>query len=75
MSRRDDRVSLVDMLIYAKEAVALSSGTSLDEVVKNRVMQLALQKLVEIVGEAANRVSELDFIHLCSIANDIDKAL
>lgn len=58
MSRRDDRVSLVDMLIYAKEAVALSSGTSLDEVVKNRVMQLALQKLVEIVGEAANRVSE-----------------
>ena len=58
MSRRDDRVSLVDMLIYAKEAVALSSGTSLDDVVKDRVMQLALQKLVEIVGEAANRVSE-----------------
>ena len=58
MSRRDDRVSLVDMLIYAKEAVALSSGTSLDDVVEDRVMQLALQKLVEIVGEAANRVSE-----------------
>ena len=58
MSRRDDRVSLVDMLIYAKEAIALSSGTSLDDVVEDRVMQLALQKLVEIVGEAANRVSE-----------------
>ena len=58
MSRRDDRVSLVDMLIYAKEAVALSSGTSLDDVVEDRVMQLALQKLVEIVGKAANRISE-----------------
>ena len=58
MSRRDDRVSLADMLIYAKEAVALSSGTSLDDLVEDRVMQLALQKLVEIVSEAANRVSE-----------------
>ncbi len=58
MSRRDDRVSLVDMLIYAKEAVALSGETSLNDLVEDRVMQLALQKLVEIVGEAANRVSE-----------------
>ena len=58
MSRRSDRVSLVDMLIYAKEAVALSSETSLDDVKEDRVIQLALQKLVEIVGEAGNRVSE-----------------
>ena len=58
MSRRDDRISLVDMLIYAKEAVALSGKTNLNDLVENRVMQLALQKLVEIVGEAANRISE-----------------
>ena len=58
MSRRDDRVSLVDMLIHAKEAVALSSETSLNDLIEDRVMQLALQKLVEIVSEAANRVSE-----------------
>ena len=58
MSRRDDRISLLDMLIYAKEAVALSGKTNLNDLVENRVMQLALQKLVEIVGEAANRVSE-----------------
>ena len=58
MSRRDDRVSLVDMLIHAKEAVALSGETSLNDLIEDRVMQLALQKLVEIVGEAANRVSE-----------------
>ena len=58
MSKRDDRVSLVDMLIHAKEAVALSGETSLNDLIEDRVMQLALQKLVEIVGEAANRVSE-----------------
>lgn len=57
MSRRDDRVSLVDMLIHAEEAVALSGETSLRELIEDRVMQLALQKLVEIVGDAANRVS------------------
>ena len=58
MSRRDDRVSMVDMLIHAKEAVDLSGETSLNDLIEDRVMQLALQKLVEIVGEAANRVSE-----------------
>ena len=58
MSRRDDQVSLVNMLIYAREAVALSGQTSLKDLENDRVMQLALQKLVEIVGKAANRVSE-----------------
>ena len=57
MSKRDDRVSLVDMLIHAKEAVDLLGEASADELKSNRVMQLALMRLVEIVGEAANRVS------------------
>ena len=57
MSRRDDRVSLVDMLLHAREAVALLGGTSLNDLAEDRVMELALRKLVEIVGEAANRVS------------------
>ncbi len=58
MSRRDDRVSLVDMLIHAEEAVVLLGEATLNDLIEDRVMQLALQKLVEIVGEAANRVSE-----------------
>lgn len=57
MSKRDDRVSLVDMLIHAREAVDLLDEASADELKSNRVMQLALMRLVEIVGEAANRVS------------------
>ena len=57
MSKRDDRISLVDMLIHAREAVDLLGEASADELKSNRVMQLALMRLVEIVGEAANRVS------------------
>ena len=58
MSRRDDRVSLVDMLIHAEEAVVLLGEVTLNDLIEDRVKQLALRKLVEVVGEAANRVSE-----------------
>ena len=58
MSRRDDRISLVDMLNHAEEAVVLLGETNLNDLAEDRVMELALRKLVEIVGEAANRVSE-----------------
>ncbi len=58
MTKRDDQVSLVDMLIYAEEAIDMLGDASLDAMVHDRKMQLALQRLVEIVGEAASRVSE-----------------
>ena len=57
MSMRDDRVSLKDMLSHAVEAVELLGGASREELGRNRVLQLALTRLVEIVGEAAGRVS------------------
>ncbi len=57
MSRRDDRASLVDMLNYAEEAVVLLGEASLNDLAEDRVMELALWKLLEIVGKAANRVS------------------
>ena len=43
---------------YAEEAVNLLGEASLDDLAEDRVMELALRKLVEIVGEAATRVSE-----------------
>ena len=58
MSRRDDRVSLMDMRNYAVEAVDLTEGKSLNDLFEDRIRQLALLKLVETVGEAANRVSD-----------------
>ena len=58
MTKRDDTVFLVDMLNHAREAVELLSDASLDDLTSDRVTQLALRKLVEVVGEAANRTSE-----------------
>jgi uncharacterized protein with HEPN domain len=57
MSKHDDQVSLHDMLDYSREAVSLLADSSREKLARNRVMQLALTRLVEIVGEAANRVS------------------
>ncbi len=58
MSKRDDRMSLADMLVHAREAVELLGEASRGELKNDRVLQLALTRLVEIAGEAANRVSE-----------------
>ncbi len=58
MSMRDDTVSLKDMLTHAREAVALLGDTSREEIWKRRMQQLALVQLIEIVGEAANRVTD-----------------
>ena len=58
MTKRDDRISLVDMLVNAEEATGILGGASLDAMVSDRAMQLALQRLMEIVGEAATRVSQ-----------------
>jgi len=57
MSRHDDRVSRSDMLSHAREAVDLLGDASREELGRDRLVQLALTRLVEIVGEAANRVS------------------
>jgi len=57
MTLHDDQVSLRDMLSHSREASELMADSSLEELGRNRVIQLALTRLVEIVGEAANRVS------------------
>ena len=58
MSMRDDRTSLKDMLSHAREAAELLGDASREDLGRDRVVQLALTRLVEIIGEAANRVSE-----------------
>lgn len=57
MSKREDRVGLQDMLSHAREAAELLGNAGREELGRDRVRQLALTRLVEIVGEAANRVS------------------
>ena len=58
MSRRDDHTSIGDMLSHAREAVDLLGKTNRKQLEDNRTLQLALTRLIEIVGEAANRVSK-----------------
>lgn len=55
--RRDDAAYLLDMLVAARDAVAFADGLSYDEYLGDRRHQLAILKAVEIVGEAASRLS------------------
>lgn len=57
MPKRDDSVSLKQMLDHAREAVDMISGKTFDDLGKERMLELALVRLVEIIGEAAGRVS------------------
>jgi uncharacterized protein with HEPN domain len=58
MSKRDPNVSLRQILAYAQEAVALSNGKTRSDLDQERLLNLALTRLLEMLGEAANRVPE-----------------
>jgi len=56
MTQRDPTVALRHMLDNAVEAIEMLGNQSNEQVHQNRMLQLALIRLVEVVGEAANRV-------------------
>lgn len=56
---RDDLIRLRHMLDAAKEAVELAKGKSRDDIAGERMLNLSLVRLIEIVGEAASRVSSV----------------
>ncbi len=53
----DDGVRLRHMLDAAKEAMELAEGKSRNDIENERLLNLSLVRLIEVVGEAANRVS------------------
>ena len=55
MSKHDPEISLSR---YAREAVEISSGKTRQDLDRDRLLNLALTRLLEILGEAANRVPE-----------------
>ena len=55
--RPDDRLRLRHMLDAAREAARFAQGTTRGELDRDRVLALALVKLLEIIGEAASRVT------------------
>jgi uncharacterized protein with HEPN domain len=56
MSRHDTLIALRHMLDYARESVELSKGRSRQDLDDDRTFNLAQARLLEIIGEAANRV-------------------
>jgi len=57
MSRPDDRTRLGHMLSHAQEAVGMTRGRSRSDLDSDRQLNLSLVRLMEVVGEAAARVS------------------
>jgi len=58
MSKRDPHGPLLDMREYAQKAVRIASGLTLAELRANEVVQLALERVLEVIGEAENRVPQ-----------------
>ena len=56
MSKRDPEIALRQILSHAREAVELCKGRTRSDLDSDRLLNLALTRLVEITGEAANRV-------------------
>ena len=56
MSKRDPEIVLKQILSHAREAVEICHGRKRSDLDSDRLLNLALTRLVEIVGEAANRV-------------------
>ncbi len=56
MSKHNLASYIRDMLDHAREAVSLSHGRSRNDLDSDRLLNLSLVRLLEIIGEAANRV-------------------
>ena len=55
---KNDEIRLRHMLDSAREAVSFASGKMREDLDRERMLSLALVKAIEIIGEAASKVSE-----------------
>jgi uncharacterized protein with HEPN domain len=53
----NDRTRLLHMLDAAREAVTFAHGRTAADLAQDRLLALALLKCIEIIGEAASKVS------------------
>lgn len=56
MTRHDPGLSLRQMLQTAEEALQMVQGRNRGDLDSDRMLELSLTRLTEIIGEAANRV-------------------
>jgi len=57
MTRHDDRIRLRHMLEHAREAAQMAEGKSREDLDSDRKLNLSLVRLLEVIGEAAARVT------------------
>lgn len=57
MTQHDPKVSFLQMRDHVREAIAFTRNKTRDELMQDRVLNLALTRLLEVLGEAATRVS------------------
>ena len=57
MSQRDDRVYVGHMIDTASKAIGFVEGLSREDFDNNELLRLSLTHLLQIIGEAARRVS------------------
>lgn len=60
MSRRSTSVLLNDIRDHAREAVAFAQHKSRADIAADRLLELALTRLLEIIGEAASHIPKQD---------------
>lgn len=58
MTQHDDTIALRHMLDFAHTARRLADGRSREDLDSQEMLQLALTRAVEVIGEAAKRVSD-----------------
>ena len=67
MSQHNTSVSFRHMLDHALEAVAMVEGKTRADLYKDRQLNLALVRLLEIIGEAATRIPKEEQVHYSDI--------
>ena len=58
MTQHDPVIRVRHMLDHAREAVEILGDQSLNELRGNRLLQLALIQLIQIIGEAASKIPQ-----------------
>lgn len=56
MSKRDPKLPLLHMRDFAREVIEFTRNRTRADMDKDRVFNLALARLIELIGEAATRV-------------------
>jgi uncharacterized protein with HEPN domain len=77
MTQHNDAIRMRHMLDHARKAVAMARGQTREDLDRDEKLNLALTRLVEIIGEAAARVSKgsrerhegIPWVHIIALRN------